>query len=122
MKDAAGNQMYSAQNGAALYETEDIPMTVAFVIERSMVGVPPKEGQAKESMGEDMRRFQFAGKAHAKAEEEGDHLLEVSLSDAAWVQEMVYECFRRADGPDWEQAFKFALPIIGIQSWAEAER
>jgi hypothetical protein len=35
---------------------------------------------------------------------------------------MIYECFRRADGPDWEKAFKFALPIIGIQSWAEIER
>ena len=35
---------------------------------------------------------------------------------------MIYECFRRADGPDWEEAFKFALPIIGIQSWAETER
>jgi len=35
---------------------------------------------------------------------------------------MIYECFRRADSPDWEEAFKFALPIIGIQSWAEIER
>ncbi len=37
-------------------------------------------------------------------------------------QKLIYECFRRADGPDWEAAFKFALPIIGIQSWAEIER
>jgi hypothetical protein len=37
-------------------------------------------------------------------------------------KKMIYECFRRADGPDWEAAFKFALPIIGIQNWAEIER
>jgi hypothetical protein len=37
-------------------------------------------------------------------------------------KKMIYECFRRADGPDWEAAFKFALPIIGIQSWAEIDR
>jgi hypothetical protein len=31
----------------------------------------------------------------------------------------IYECFRRADGPDWEDAFRFALPIVGIQNWPE---
>lgn len=28
-----------------------------------------------------------------------------------------YECFRAADTPDWERAFEFALPIIGVKSW-----
>jgi hypothetical protein len=32
---------------------------------------------------------------------------------------MIYECFRHADVPDWEEVFKFALPIIGIESWSE---
>jgi hypothetical protein len=32
-------------------------------------------------------------------------------------QKLIYECFRRADQPDWEEAFRFALPIIGIESW-----
>jgi hypothetical protein len=35
---------------------------------------------------------------------------------------MIYECFRRADEADWEEAFKFALAIIGIQSWDDIER
>jgi hypothetical protein len=31
----------------------------------------------------------------------------------------IYEVFRLADTPEWEQAFRFALPIIGIHSWDE---
>lgn len=30
---------------------------------------------------------------------------------------LIYECFRRADGPGWEGAFQFALPIVGIDKW-----
>jgi hypothetical protein len=29
----------------------------------------------------------------------------------------IYEVFRLADTSEWEQAFEFALPIIGIKSW-----
>jgi hypothetical protein len=29
----------------------------------------------------------------------------------------IYECFRAADTPDWEKAFAFALPIVGLSSW-----
>ena len=29
----------------------------------------------------------------------------------------IYEVFRQADTPDWESAFAFALPIIGLQRW-----
>jgi hypothetical protein len=29
----------------------------------------------------------------------------------------IYEVFRAADTPDWERAFHFALPIIGITNW-----
>lgn len=32
----------------------------------------------------------------------------------------IYECFRRADTPEWEEAFSFALPIIGLKNWEEA--
>jgi hypothetical protein len=32
---------------------------------------------------------------------------------------LIYDCFRLADTPDWEPAFQFALPIIGIQTWAD---
>jgi len=31
----------------------------------------------------------------------------------------VYHCFRFADTPDWEAAFQFALPIVGIESWEQ---
>jgi len=31
----------------------------------------------------------------------------------------IYECFRVADTPDWETAFAFALPVIGLDSWDE---
>ena len=31
----------------------------------------------------------------------------------------IYECFRLADTTDWERAFEFALPVIGLKSWSE---
>ena len=31
----------------------------------------------------------------------------------------MYEVFRLADTPEWETAFTFALPVIGIQRWEE---
>lgn len=31
----------------------------------------------------------------------------------------MYEVFRLADTPEWEKAFAFALPVIGIQRWEE---
>ena len=31
----------------------------------------------------------------------------------------IYEVFRQADTPDWEKAFAFALPVIGIRRWDE---
>jgi hypothetical protein len=31
----------------------------------------------------------------------------------------MYEVFRQADTPDWEAAFRFALPVIGIKNWEE---
>ena len=31
----------------------------------------------------------------------------------------IYECFRAADTPEWESAFAFALPIIGLKSWQD---
>ena len=33
----------------------------------------------------------------------------------------IYEVFRAADTAEWEKAFEFALPIIGIRSWKEIE-
>ncbi|MBS0204139.1 MAG: hypothetical protein JSS49_14630 [Planctomycetes bacterium] len=34
----------------------------------------------------------------------------------------MYEVFSKADTPDWEAAFKFALPVIGIKNWDEIFR
>lgn len=33
----------------------------------------------------------------------------------------IYECFRRADTPQWEEAFSFALPIVGLKTWETAK-
>jgi hypothetical protein len=33
----------------------------------------------------------------------------------------IYEVFKAADTPEWEKAFSFALPIIGIKSWDEVK-
>ena len=33
----------------------------------------------------------------------------------------MYEVFRLADTPEWEKAFAFALPVVGIQRWEELE-
>jgi hypothetical protein len=31
-----------------------------------------------------------------------------------------WEVLRAADTPEWEQAFEFALPVVGLKSWEEA--
>jgi hypothetical protein len=30
---------------------------------------------------------------------------------------MMYEVFRAADTPEWESAFAFALPVVGLKAW-----
>ncbi len=34
----------------------------------------------------------------------------------------IYDCFKRADTDEWEEAFQFALPIIGIDEWPSPAR
>jgi hypothetical protein len=29
----------------------------------------------------------------------------------------IYDCFKLADTPEWESAFNFALPIVGLKKW-----
>jgi hypothetical protein len=57
-----------------------------------------------------------------------DHPAEGGLNLGLWkrdpsgkpaTRKEIYEVFRHADMPDWEQHFAFALPIIGIASWTE---
>ena len=33
------------------------------------------------------------------------------------AKKKIYEVFRAADTPQWEEAFRFALPVIGITNW-----
>jgi hypothetical protein len=33
----------------------------------------------------------------------------------------IYDCFQAADTPEWEKAFAFALPIIGLESWPHVQ-
>lgn len=33
------------------------------------------------------------------------------------TKKRIYECFRLADTPEWESAFQFALPVVGLESW-----
>jgi hypothetical protein len=33
----------------------------------------------------------------------------------------IYEVFKAADTPSWEEAFRFALPVIGLKSWSELQ-
>ena len=39
--------------------------------------------------------------------------------DEARPKKRIYECFRAADTPEWEQVFGFALPIVGLKQWPE---
>lgn len=36
-----------------------------------------------------------------------------------YPQKPIYDCFEAADTPEWEQAFEFALPLVGLESWGE---
>ncbi len=59
-----------------------------------------------------------------------DHRHEGGLNLGLWTREsdsvatpsekkLMYEVFRQADSDQWEPAFRFALPVIGIRSWDE---
>jgi hypothetical protein len=38
------------------------------------------------------------------------------------AKKKIYEVFQAADTPAWQEAFRFALPIIGITDWSEIKR
>ena len=44
-----------------------------------------------------------------------------SMADPA-KKKRIYEVFQKAGGPEQEEAFRFALEVIGIKSWAEILR
>jgi hypothetical protein len=35
------------------------------------------------------------------------------------AKKKIYEVFKSADEPDWEETFRFALPVIGIADWRD---
>jgi hypothetical protein len=37
------------------------------------------------------------------------------------AKKKIYEVFQAADTPAWEEAFQFALPVIGIKNWSEIQ-
>jgi hypothetical protein len=37
--------------------------------------------------------------------------------EEARPKKLMYDCFRFADTPRWEEAFRFALPIVGRNNW-----
>lgn len=37
------------------------------------------------------------------------------------AKKKIYEVFKLADTPQWEEAFQFALPVIGIKNWSEIQ-
>ena len=44
------------------------------------------------------------------------------IGNEARPKKKSYECFRLADTPEWEKAFEFALPIVGLTQWPESAR
>ena len=57
-----------------------------------------------------------------------DHAQEGGLHLGLWTsknvcepvkRKLIYDVFRAADAPEWEAAFKFALPVIGLKDWNE---
>lgn len=54
---------------------------------------------------------------HVDHRHEGGLLLGLRRWDEAKTKKRIYECFRLADTTEWERAFQFALPIIGLKRW-----
>ena len=40
---------------------------------------------------------------------------------APLAKKKIYEVFRAADTPQWEEAFRFALPVIGLTNWNDLD-
>jgi hypothetical protein len=57
---------------------------------------------------------------HVDHPNEGGLRLGLRYRDDNRSKKLIYECFRRADQPDWEEAFRFALPLTGLSNWGDA--
>ena len=56
---------------------------------------------------------------HADHPQEGGLMLGLITWDNPPKKKYIYEVFRLADTDQWEEAFEFAKPIIGIEDWTE---
>jgi hypothetical protein len=58
---------------------------------------------------------------HVDHDDEGGLLLGLRRNKPAGGEarpkKRIYDCFRLADTPEWESAFRFALPIVGLKNW-----
>ncbi|MGJ8695965.1 MAG: DUF5722 domain-containing protein [Verrucomicrobiaceae bacterium] len=54
---------------------------------------------------------------HVDHKQEGGLRLGLRRWDAAKTPKKIYEVFKLADTPEWEEAFRFALPIVGREDW-----
>ena len=57
---------------------------------------------------------------HRHVDHPGEGGLRLGLkSQRGGGERAIYDVFRRADTDGWPEAFQFALPIIGVENWAE---
>lgn len=54
---------------------------------------------------------------HVDHPREGGLLLGLRRWGEGKPKKKIYECFRLADTPEWEESFRFALPIVGLGAW-----
>lgn len=50
---------------------------------------------------------------------EGGLLLGLRRGGGQRLPKKIYDCFRAADTPEWEKAFEFALPVVGLERWTD---
>ena len=57
---------------------------------------------------------------HRHVDHPGEGGLRLGLrSSRSGEDRPICDVFRRADTDDWMEAFKFALPVIGVKSWPD---
>jgi hypothetical protein len=56
---------------------------------------------------------------HVDNPQEGGLLLGLRRGGPERAKKQIWDVFRAADTPEWESAFEFALPVVGLKSWSE---
>ena len=93
-----GEQIQAAAYAGAYYKTSHMPEIDAFILHRHV----------------DHRAEGGLNLGLWSCKQDGDH---PCVPEA---KRLIWETFRLADTDQWENAFAFALPIIGIDDWSEA--